>query len=226
MLHQLLRRPAGAASLAVLMLLYLAALLAPFLAPYAPNEQSLAHAFHPPTALVWQDGRLQVRVYQNVDRAAAEYRPSGASFPLKFLARGQPYSVLGLTLEHHLFLPDSSDPRHRVYLLGADGTGRDVYTRLLFGARVSLSIGLIGIIITLGMGFLVGGLAGYFGGAFDFWAMRLTEFLMAVPALYLLLALRATLAPHFESAEMYLLIVAILAAIGWAGPARIVRGMA
>lgn len=75
------------------------------------------------------------------------------------------------------------------------------------------------------LGFLVGGLAGYFGGAFDFIAMRFVEFLMAIPSLYLLLAMRSALAPHFDSAQMYIMIVIILSALGWAGTARVIRGM-
>ena len=90
---------------------------------------------------------------------------------------------------------------------------------------MSLSIGFAGIAITMVLGFLAGGLAGYFGGAFDFAAMRFVEFLMAIPSLYLLLAMRSALAPHFDSAQMYVMIVIILSALGWAGTARVVRGM-
>ena len=228
LLRELLRRPLGLAALVILLLLYTAALLAPFLSPYRVSDQSLDHAFHPPSELFWQNGRLHVQVYRNVDPAAGNWQPlPGRSFPLEFWAEGWEYDFLGLIpMDIHLLLPAGDDPKDRVYLLGSDGTGRDVYSRLLFGARISLSIGLIGIAITMAMGFLVGGLAGYFGGRTDFFAMRLVEFLMAIPALYLLLALRATLAPHFGSGQMYLLIVIILAFIGWAGTARIIRGMA
>ena len=226
--RELLRRPMGLATIAVLGLLYSGALLAPFLAPYRTSDQSLDHGFHPPTRLFWADGRIRVQLYENADPAAADYRPlSGQSFPLRFFAKGHNYKLLGIIpMERHLFLPDSDDPRARIYLLGADGTGRDVYSRLLYGSQISLSIGLIGITITMVMGFLVGGLAGYFGGRVDFLAMRSVEFLMAIPGLYLLLALRSTLAPHFESAQMYVLIIIILAFIGWAGTARIIRGLA
>ena len=109
--------------------------------------------------------------------------------------------------------------------MGSDSTGRDVFSRLLYGAQVSLSIGFIGIAITMVMGFMVGGLSGYFGGSFDFIAMRFVEFLMAVPSLYLLLAMRSALAPHFDSSEMYIMIVIILSMLGWAGTARVIRGM-
>jgi len=226
LLLELLRRPLGFAALVLLVLMYLAAIFASFLAPYPPAEQSLDHAFHPPTGLYWEDGRVWVRIYENADPAAGRWVPSGEAFPLAWFASGYPYRLFGLIpADTHLFQPATDDPAHRVYLLGSDTTGRDVFTRLLYGARISLSIGLIGISITMVMGFLVGGLAGYFGGRVDFWAMRLVEFLMAIPGLYLLLALRATLAPNFESAQMYILIVIILAAIGWAGTARIIRGL-
>ncbi len=228
LLKQLLHRPLGLTALLVLGILYTGALLAPFLAPYRTFDQSLAHSFHPPTRVFWKAGRVHVQRYVNVDPAAARYQPiPGASFPLQFFARGYSYRLLGfIPMERHLFLPDTDDPDARVYLLGSDGTGRDVFSRLLYGAQISLSIGLIGITITIVMGFLMGGLAGYFGGRVDFLAMRAVEFLMAIPGLYLLLALRSTLAPHFESAQMYLLIVIILAFIGWAGTARIIRGLA
>lgn len=119
-------------------------------------------------------------------------------------------------------------PRPRIYLLGSDSTGRDVFSRLLYGSRISLTIGLVGISITTALGFLIGGLSGYFGGRFDFVAMRGVEFLMAIPGLYLLLALRSALAPYFVqfgSDAMFLLIVAILSLIGWAGAARVLRGL-
>ncbi len=226
--RQLLRRPMGLAAVLVLGFLYTCALLAPFLAPNEVSDQSLDHSFHPPTRLLWQDGRVHVQIYENMDLSVSAYEPlPGETFPLKFFAKGFSYHLLGfIPLDRHLFLPDTDDPRARVYLLGSDNTGRDVFSRLLFGSQISLSIGLVGITITMIMGFLVGGLAGYFGGRVDFIAMRAVEFLMAIPGLYLLLALRATLAPHFDSARMYLLIIIILAFIGWSGTARIIRGLA
>ena len=89
----------------------------------------------------------------------------------------------------------------------------------------AVTLGLMAFIVPMVLGFLVGGLAGYFGGAFDFIAMRFVEFLMAIPSLYLLLAMRSALAPHFDSAQMYIMIVIILSALGWAGTARVIRGM-
>ena len=147
---------------------------------------------------------------------------------VKFFARAadSDYKIFGLVpFPYKLFAADSQQADARIFLLGSDSTGRDVFSRLLYGARVSLSIGFVGIAITLAAGFVVGGLSGYFGGTFDFVSMRLVEFLMAIPGLYLLLAMRSALAPHFDSAQMYLMIVVILSFVGWAGTARVIRGM-
>ncbi|MFP4165562.1 MAG: ABC transporter permease subunit [Opitutales bacterium] len=227
-------RPRGLAVLALLGLLYFCALFAPFLAPYETGTANLEKTYHPPTALVWEDGGPAVRQYEGVDKSAGEYEPiEGESVPLEFFAAGEPYELFGLIpMRMRLFQLDTEGmapeeaEKARVYLLGSDSTGRDVFSRLLYGSRVSLSIGLIGISITMTIGFLVGGLSGYFGGRFDFIAMRLVEFLMAIPALYLLLSLRSTFAPYFDSDQMFFVIVGILAFIGWAGTARVIRGMA
>ena len=217
----------GLVALAVLGLLYLAALFAQFLAPYPETLPCLNKSFHPPTMPVWHDGKLQIKVYENADPSIALYKPvPGEYIPIKFFAQSKPYKLWGfIEMQTKLFGLDTDNPDARIYLLGSDSTGRDVFSRLLYGAQVSLSIGFIGIAITMVMGFMVGGLSGYFGGSFDFIAMRFVEFLMAVPSLYLLLAMRSALAPHFDSSEMYIMIVIILSMLGWAGTARVIRGM-
>lgn len=224
-LGQILRRPMGLFCLLVLVLLYSCTILSQFLAPYSPSDQELRKAYHPPTSIVFKDWRPHVQIYEQVDPAAAEYESiEGETAPLRFFAEGEEYQFWGfIPAKTRLFQAEGDN---RVYLLGSDGTGRDVFSRLLYGAQVSLSIGFIGIFITMSMGFLVGSLAGYFGGRVDFAAMRLVEFIISVPSLYLLIALRGALAEHFAPEQMYLVIVIILSLIGWAGAARIVRGMA
>lgn len=189
MFRELLRRPAGLIVLLVLGLFYLVAIFADFLAPYGVTDQDLRSTFHPPTALFFADGSLHVQRYALHDGEEAGYRKvAGEGSPIRFFAPGRDYRLLGLVpMNRHLFTVDGPD---RLYLLGSDQVGRDIYSRLLYGTRISLSIGLIGIAISMCIGFIVGGLAGYFGGMLDNTAMRLTEFLMAIPGLYLLLALR------------------------------------
>lgn len=220
-----LRRPLGFISAGVLAILYLMALFAEFIAPYQTNEQDLQRTYHPPTALYLSEGSVYVQAYEQVDPSIARYQAiEGKGYRVRFLGRGFEYRLLGLLkTDRHLFTLE--DDQGRIYLLGSDSTGRDVFSRLVYGARVSLFIGLVGIVITMTLGFLVGGLSGYFGGRFEFMAMRLVEFIMAIPGLYLLLALRSALAPHFASDQMFFVIVVILAFIGWAGTARVLRGM-
>jgi len=109
-------------------------------------------------------------------------------------------------------------------LLGTDEQGRDQLTRLVYGGRISLSIGLVGILISFPMGLLVGGISGYFGGWVDAVLMRIVEVLMTLPAIYLLVALAAVLPPGLSSSQRFLLIVLITSFVGWAGVARVIRG--
>lgn len=220
-----LRRPLGVAAIVVLGALYTTALLAEFVAPYTTNEQDLERTYHPPTAFFFREGKLHAQAYALVDPTEARYEAiEDVGYPVHFFARGYEYRLLGLfKTDRHLFA--LGDRVGKLYLLGSDSTGRDVFSRLVYGSRVSLFIGLVGIVITTTMGFLVGGLSGYLGGRVEFVAMRMVEFMMAIPGLYLLLALRAALAPHFPSDQMFFVIVIILALIGWAGSARVLRGM-
>lgn len=221
----ILRRPLGLAAAGLLLIFYGAAVFAPFLAPYLATSQDLTQTYHPPTALVWKEGRLQMQLYENVDPSAADYRKRGGeTVPVRWLVEGEPYKLFGLVpAKVRLF---GVEAPHRIYLLGSDATGRDVFSRLLYGSQVSLSIGLIGVTVTMTLGFLIGALSGYLGGAFDGLAMRVVEVIMCIPGLYLLIALRGALAPYFQSDEMFLLIVFILSFIGWTGTARVIRGMA
>lgn len=224
-----MRSRRGASALTILAIMYSAAIFAPFLAPYEPTQQCLDKSFHPPVGFYFKDAKLFVKTYQNADPSAAKYEVAKGGYQVKFFVKDEQssYKIFGLVpFKYKLFgLDKSAPPDARIFLLGSDSTGRDVFSRLLYGARISLSIGFVGIAITMVVGFLVGGLSGYFGGAFDFICMRFVEFLMAIPSLYLLLAMRSALAPHFDSAQMYLMIVIILSTLGWAGSARVIRGM-
>jgi len=165
--------------------------------------------------------------------------------PLRLFAKGDPYSFLQVRLplptqlslrqpkveEVELF-PGFKGDRHlfgttgvaKFNLLGTDEQARDQFSRLLYGGRISLSIGLVGVIISFPLGMLIGGVSGYFTGLTDAFLMRLVEVLMTIPSLYLLVALAAVLPPGLSSAERFLLIVLITSFVSWSGLARVIRG--
>jgi peptide/nickel transport system permease protein len=213
----------------VLCLLYTCAILGDFLAPYPVSDQRLPLAFHPPTPLVWHDasGHFSLRPYVVGTRRDPEtetFLPDETKrAPIHFLVHGYSYRLLGLLpLNIHLFSTNENVP---IFLLGTDDVGRDVFSRLLIGSQISLSVGLVAIVITLSIGLFVGGIAGYYGGRIDNILMRLCEVLMSVPSFYLLLALAAVLPPNLSPAIRYMLIIVILSFVGWAGLARVIRGI-
>ncbi len=130
--------------------------------------------------------------------------------------------LMGLALED---IPQEPDTHAGLFLLGTDILGRDLWTRILYGGQVSLSVGLIGILISISIGLVIGGVAGYFGGQIDFWLMRLVELLLAIPGLYLILTLRYAIPDELSPRQTYMMIVAILAIVGWASTGRMIRGM-
>lgn len=227
---QMRKSPLAIAGGIVLVIFYALALFAPFVAPYTQEEMDRAKYFHPPQPLHWvrADGSFSLRPYVRdmhvVDMGSFEYEEDPSKeLPVRFFVRGAPYELIGLIPSSiHLF---GVDPPGRVLLFGSDSFGRDVVSRLLYGARISLTVGLVGIAISFTLGLLLGGIAGYFGGFADTVIMRTTELLLSIPSLYLIIALRAVFPMDLPSHQVYLGIVSILAFIGWAGLARVIRGL-
>jgi peptide/nickel transport system permease protein len=225
--RQLRRSPLAVAGGALLVALYLLALFAPFLAPYAESDIDRDRFFHPPTPLHVRDAQGRWRapfVYGTRPGRDQSYTVDASErHPLRLFPRGARYRLFGvIPSDRHLF---GVDPPGRIFVLGADETGRDVWTRLLYGSQVSLTVGIVGIAISFTLGLLLGGVSGYFGGWVDTLIMRSTELLLSIPGLYLIVALRGVFPLDLPSQQTYLAIVAILSFIGWASLARVIRGM-
>jgi peptide/nickel transport system permease protein len=125
----------------------------------------------------------------------------------------------------HVYQPPLTRAGEHFFILGTDGYGRDVFSRVLYGAQVSLLTGLLATAVSLGIGWALGTIAGFFGGWVDQVIMRGSEFFMALPWLYLLLAIRAFLPLKMTSFDAFLLLICIIGGVGWVRPARLVRGV-
>ena len=220
------------AALIVLGIIYLALFFADFIAPYTKDFSDRTMAYVPPSKVftIDENGKFSkpytynyVREFdQNSLEIKYKFDRSKKHY-IKFFSKGQPYKFLGLIpMKRHLFTTDEGG---RIFLLGTDINGRDVFSRLLFGGRISMTIGFLALLVLFPIGLLYGGISGYFGGKVDMLMMRFAESIMAIPSFYLLIILASVLPSGMTSTQRFLLIVIILALIGWAGFARVVRGM-
>jgi peptide/nickel transport system permease protein len=201
-----------------LILLHVVILLAGFLGPYDPTMQNRRRALSPPMAVHFFDERGVFHVRPQLAAGDGDQR-----YPLRFLCYGAPYRLLGLwTLRTHLF---GVDEPGRVFLLGSDEFGRDQLSRILWGGQISLLTGWLAAILTLGIGLALGSAAGFFGGWRDAIIMRGVDLFLALPWIYLLLAVRAFLPLSLSQVAAQLVLVGLIGAVGWARPARLIRGI-
>jgi len=211
----------------VILLLYLVALFAEFLAPYDPEATSVQYTFAPPQVVhVYMVGAYVFGYRSVVDPQALRRTftvDESVGISVHLFARGPSYKLWGLIpMNVHLIGPeDASAP---MYLLGSDRLGRDVLSRIIYGTRVSMSIGLVGVALSLILGVLLGGISGYYGGAIDTAIQRVIEFLRSIPTIPLWLGLAAALPASWSPLQVYFAITVILSLLGWTGLARVVRG--
>lgn len=232
----------------LLLIFYLAVIAAEFVAPYDAYSSQADSSLLPPSQVHWRNAEGQwigphvYPVTQSPIDLATGKRSLKVDYsqpsPLRLFIQGTPYRFLEIKLplppsfqEVTLFAGIKGD-RHlfgtvgkaRINLLGTDEQGRDQFSRLVYGGRISLFIGLVGIIVSFPLGMIVGGISGYFGGWLDAVLMRIVEVLMTIPGIYLLVALAAVIPPSLSSAQRFMLIVLITSFISWSGLARVIRG--
>lgn len=229
---QLMKDKFAKIALIVLAVIYLALFFADFIAPYTKDFSDRTMAYVPPSKIFIIDENKKlsfpytynyVREFDNENLRITYSFDRSKKHYIKFFAKGQPYKFLGLIpMKRHLI---TTDTEGRLFLLGTDINGRDVFSRLLFGGRISMTIGFLALFVLFPIGLLYGGIAGYFGGKTDTIMMRFAEAIMSIPSFYLLIILASILPSGMTSIQRFMLIVIILALIGWAGFARVVRGM-
>jgi peptide/nickel transport system permease protein len=219
----------------VIAIFYFLGIFCEFLAPYDPNIFERSYTFVPPQPIHFIDqGEWRGPFIYGLERTRdpetylITYEPKlDEIYPLHFWVEGDPYKMWGLwNTNIHLFGldPEADTNGLRIHLLGTDRLGRDMLSRVIYGTRISLSIGLLGIFIQFVLGVLLGGISGYFGGIADVIIQRLIEFLMSLPTIPLWMGLSAALPRDWTSVQRYFSIVLLLALINWTGLARVVRG--
>lgn len=218
-------------SIVVLAMFYFVAVFCEFLAPYDLTGYNKDYVFSPPQKFYFRDEdgfSLRPFVYElqssrNPETFRKEFEENTEKkYDIKFFARGVPYKFWGLfeTDIHLIGVEDGGV----LFLLGTDSMGRDLLSRIIYGARVSLSIGLIGVLLSMVLGIIIGGISGYYGGIVDNVIQRIIEILRSFPTIPLWMALAAALPPHMSPIKVYFGITVILSLIGWTGIARTVRG--
>jgi peptide/nickel transport system permease protein len=215
--------------LGALVALHVVVLLAAFFSPYDFSKQDRQMIYAPPTPIHFADAEGKFHLHPFVCRLVESSDDSGSfdedrqhCFPIHLLAAGAEYRMLGIFhARRHLFGVDSPG---RISLMGSDAYGRDIFSRFLYGGQASLFAGLLATALSLGLGVLLGTAAGFYGGWLDATLMRCVDLSLALPWLYLLFAIRAILPLSLDPIRAFLLIVAVVGIVGWARPARLIRG--
>lgn len=214
----------------IIILMYVGAIFAPMLAPYHPDTRHRNSALAPPTKIRFVDENgFSFRPFihpikQEVDMATFQrvyVEDTSKRIPIRFFVRGSEYKFFGIKTNIHLFGVDEGS----IFLFGTDRLGRDMFSRIIFGGRISMSIGLVGVLLSLVLGLIFGGISGYYGGIIDSIVQRVIEVLRSFPTIPLWMALSAALPPDWSPIKVYMGITVILSLIGWTSLGRQVRGL-
>ncbi|MDV7106203.1 ABC transporter permease [Vibrio sp. TH_r3] len=215
----------------MIVIFYTIAIFADLISVMDINTYNAKFKYVPPTEIHFVDkegGFTRPFIYNltrkiNMETLEYEYTQGSDSYPINFFHRGYNYSFLGLFETNiHLIGVDSGAA---LFLMGSDKLGRDIFSKVVHGAKISLSIGLIGVFLSLVFGVVLGGISGFYGGKIDTTIQRLIEVLMSFPSIPLWMALAASLPPYWSPIFVYFMITLILSVIGWTGIARVVRGI-
>lgn len=231
MLAKFKKHRIATASVFLLVFLYLVAIFPEFVAPYDKLRRFEDALYAPPTKVRITDSEGHFRlpfIYErtselNIDTFTYEFvEDTSKRYRIKLFVEGDPYRLLGfIPMSSRLFGTEGEQP---LFLLGADHLGRDLFSRVIYAARVSLFVGLAGVLLSFFLGILLGGISGYFGGLVDMIIQRVIEFLMSIPQIPLWMGLSAAIPQEWTGVQTFFAITLILSLIGWTNLARVVRG--
>lgn len=232
--RRFLRHRLAVISAVIVILLYFVAAFAEFVAPYDPENSFIQYTLAPPSTvrIIDADGNLRrpfvyqiIRERDPVTLRSIYTEDTTTIFPIRLFVEGPEYRMWGLWDSNlHLFGLDVPRDQQGVFLMGADRLGRDMFSRMIYGARISLTIGLVSVVVSLVLGIVLGGISGYYGGFIDNLIQRTIEFIRSIPEIPLIMGLAAALPTDWSIIRIYFGITLLLSLVGWTGLARVVRG--
>jgi len=216
----------------VLIAFYAVAIFADFFAYADPQESDAQRSLIAPREIHWLDeGSVRPYVYalkgtrDPVTFKRVYKQDTSTKIPLVLFGHGEPYKLLGfIAADRHLFAVEGANAGQTLFLLGTDTQGRDLWSRLMYATRTSMTIGLVSVALSLVLGVVLGGISGYFGGAIDSVIQRVIEILRSIPTIPLWMGLAAALPNDWSVVQVYFAITIIISLIGWTELARVVRG--